>query len=85
MNQKISRLPVGIGGSFKHGNKSYDKILGIGIPDLLIKLLSFHDFLKNKNPVVISKYSKSMLEYYFSKLFTLFYCNANNLEKFRMR
>ena len=52
---------------FKNGNKSYDKICPV--------------FLKNKNPVVILKFPTRMLEYYFSKGFTLFDCNTNNLAK----
>ena len=59
----LSELPVGTGGGFKHGNKSYDRILGIGIPDLLMNLVSCHGFLKNKKSVVILKCPKSMLEY----------------------
>ena len=31
-SKKLSELPVGTGGSFKHGNKIYDKMLGIVIP-----------------------------------------------------
>ena len=41
---KNSELPVYFGGVFKHGNRSYDKILGIGIPDLLMILMSCHGF-----------------------------------------
>ena len=55
--------------------------MGIGIPDLLMKLMSCHVFLKNINPIVILKYLKGMLEYYFSKGFTLFDCDTNNLAK----
>ena len=82
LNQKqIIELPVGSGGGFKYGNKSYNKILGIGIPDLLMNLMSCHGLLKNENSVVIFKFSKRMLEYYLSKLFTLLECNTNNLAK----
>ena len=77
----LSELPVGIGGGFKHRNKSYDKILRIGIPDLLMNLMSCHGFFKNKNPVVILKCPKRMLEYYFSKGFNIFDCNTNDLKK----
>ena len=47
-SKKISELPVSNGGGFKHGDKSYDKTLGIGIPDLLMNLMSCHGFLKKK-------------------------------------
>ena len=55
--------------------------MGIGIPDLLIYLMSCRGFLKNKDTVVILKCLKSMFEYYFSKIFTYFYCIIINLEK----
>ena len=55
--------------------------MGIGIPDFLMNLMSCHGFLKNKNPVVVLKFPKRMLEQYFSKVFTLFDCNTNNLAK----
>ena len=80
-SKKLSELALGSGGGFKHEEKSHDKILGIGIPDLLMNLMSCHGFLKNKNPVVILKFPKRMLEYYFSKGFTILECNYNNLAK----
>ena len=69
--KKVSEIPVVSGGGSKHGDKSFDRILGIGIPDFLIKLMSCHGFLKNINYVVILKFPKRMLEYYFSKGFTI--------------
>ena len=83
--KKLSELPVVTGGGFKHGNKSYDKILRIGIPELLMNLMYFYGFLKNKRYVVILKCPKRMLEYYFSKGFTIFEWNTINLEKIQMR
>ena len=65
----------------KYGDKSFNIILGIGIPYLAIKLMYCHGFLKNKNAVVILKYTKRVLEYYFSKGFTILECNINNLAK----
>ena len=46
--------------------------------------MSCHGFLRNKNPVVVLKCPKRILESYFSKEFTLFYCNTNNLEKLKI-
>ena len=46
----------------KHGGKSFDRILRIGIPYLLMKLMSCRGFLKNINSVVILKYTKGILE-----------------------
>ena len=54
-------------GGYKHGDKGFDRILGIGIPGLLMKLLSCHGLLKNINSVVILKCPKRMLKYNFSK------------------
>ena len=53
--KKIFEIPVGSGGGSKHGDKSFDRILGIGIPYLLMNLMSFHGFLRNINSVVILK------------------------------
>ena len=61
-SKKLSGIPVSFGGGFIHGNKSYEKILGIRIPYLLMNLMYCHDFLKNINPIVILKYPKRMLE-----------------------
>ena len=72
---------MGSRGGYKYGDKSFDRMLGIGIPGLLMKLLSCHGLLKNINSVVILKCPKSMLEYYFSKVFTILEWNDINLEK----
>ena len=79
--KKLSEIPVGSGGGSKHGDKIFDKVLGIGIQDFLMNLMSCPGFLKNINSVVILKYPKRVLEYYFSKGFTILECNVNNLEK----
>ena len=72
---------MGSQGDYKHGDKTIDRILGIVIPDLLMNLMSCRRFLKNINTFVILKYTKRMLEYYFSKGFKLFERNTNNLAK----
>ena len=46
-----------------------------------MKLMFCHGFLKNINYVVILKCPKRMLEYYFSKGFTILELNDNNLAK----
>ena len=46
-----------------------------------MNLMYCHGFLKNKSYVVILKIPKIMLEYYLSKVFTLFKCNTINLAK----
>ena len=35
-SKKLSELPVGSGGGYKHEEKRYDKILEIWIPDMLM-------------------------------------------------
>ena len=50
-SKKLSELGLGSVGRFKHVNKSYFKILGIGIPDLFMNLMSCHGFLRNKESV----------------------------------
>ena len=65
----------------RHGRNVKNRILSIGIPDLLMNLLSCHGFSKNINYVVTLKCPKRMLECYFSKGFTILECNTNNLEK----
>ena len=63
------------GGGSKHGYRSFDRILDIGIPYLLMNLMSCRGFLKNIGSVVILKCPKSVLEYHFSKGFTILECN----------
>ena len=58
----IIELGLGSGGGYKHEEKSYDKILGIGIPDMLMNLMSCHGFVRNKDSVVILKFPKRMFE-----------------------
>ena len=59
---KLSDLRVGLGGSYKHINKTYDSVLGFGIPDILMNLLSYNVFLKNNNYVFILKFPNRMFE-----------------------
>ena len=49
--KQLRELPVSYEGVFKHKNKGYDKILGIGIPYLLMNLMSCHGYL---NKVVLT-------------------------------
>ena len=41
---KLSDLKIGFTGSNKHNGMDYNNILGIGIPDLLLNLLSCKEF-----------------------------------------
>ena len=65
----------------KYAEKYFSRILGIRIQYFLINLLSCHGFSKNIKSVVILKFPKRMLEYYFSKGFGILECNTNNLAK----
>ena len=37
---KLSDLRLGVSGRYKHLDKDYENVLGFGIPDLLLNLLS---------------------------------------------
>ena len=69
---KLSDLCLGVSGRYKHLDKNYDNVLGIGIPDLLLNLLSCHGFSKNSESVVILKCPHRISEYYFNKGFVIF-------------
>ena len=84
LRRKVSDLRLGTGGSYKHFDKSYDNIFGIGIPYMLMNFLPCHGFLKNKYSVVILKFPNRMFEYYFSKEFIIFGCYIF-LENFHLR
>ena len=66
---KWSGLHLGGTGKYKHYDTDYNNVLGIGIPDLLLNLLSCHVFSKNDEYVVILKCPLWMSEYYFKKGF----------------
>ena len=78
-SKQLSELGLGYCGCFKHVRKIYDKILGIGIPDLLMNFMSFRGFLKNKDSFIIRNVRKGCLNTISQKEFTYFYCNKNNL------
>ena len=44
---KLNDLRLGVTGRYKHLDKNYDNVLGFGIPDILLNLLSCQGFLKN--------------------------------------
>ena len=60
--KQLNEIPVGSRGVFKYGDRSFDKILGIGISYLLMNLMSCHGFLKNISFIFILKCPKRMLE-----------------------
>ena len=76
-SKKLIQIPM----DSKYVEKYFNRRSGIGITDLLMKLLSCHSFSKNMKYILILKCLKRMLEYYFSKGFGILECNFNNLEK----
>ena len=66
---KISKLKLGRSFKIRHEDKDYDNLFGIGIPDILLSMLSCHVFLKNNEYIVILKCPNRMSEYYFNKGF----------------
>ena len=83
--KKLSDINVGSGGGYKHGDDIFEEMLGIGVTDLLMNLMSCRGFLKNIHFVVILKFPKRILEYCFSKGLTILEYNDNNLENFQIR
>ena len=59
----------------------YDNLFGIGIPDILLNMLSCHGFLNNNESIVIIKFPNRMSEYYFNKGFIEFTCDEDHLNK----
>ena len=51
----MCEITVGYGEGSKHIDKGFEWILGIGIPDYLMNLMSCYGILKNINYVVILK------------------------------
>ena len=82
---KLSDLRLGCTGLNKHNVTDYDNVLGIGIPDLLLNLLSCHGFVKNNDSVVVLKCPNRMSEYYFNKEFVIFECDEEIFKKFLQR
>ena len=64
-SKQLSQISV----DYKYVEKYFNRILGIGILYLLMKLLSSHGFLKNIKSIFIIKCPKRMLKYYFSNVF----------------
>ena len=79
---KISDLKCFCTGSSKHDGMYYNNLFGIGIPDLLLNILSCHRFLKNNDSVFILKCPNRMSEYYFNKGFVELICDEYHLKKF---
>ena len=64
---KISELRLGYTLQIKHDGMDYNNLFGIGIPDILLNMLSCRGFLNNNEYIVILKCPNRMSEYYFNK------------------
>ena len=69
----------------KHEGMDYDNLFGIGIPDILLNMLSCHGFLNNNESIVILKCPNRMSEYYFNKGFIQLTCDEDNLKTLPVR
>ena len=76
--KKISELRLGCNLKSKHEGMDYDNLFGIGIPDILLNMLSCHIFLNNNESIVILKCRNSMSEYYFNKGFIELTCDEDS-------
>ena len=77
---KLSGLRLGVTGRWKHYDTGYYNVLEIGIPYLLLNLLSCHGFLKKNESIVILKCPNRISEYYFNKGFVIYECDEENVE-----
>ena len=59
-------------GGPKHGDKRFDRILGIGIPDLLMNLMSCHGFFKEHKYCCHIKMSQKDIGIIFLKMIYYF-------------
>ena len=58
---------------------SYNSFLGIGIPEVLMNLISCHGFMKELNSTVIILCRTRLVEYYLEKEFVILEYNSENL------
>ena len=77
---KLSDLRTRVSSKYKRLDKNFDNVLGFGIPDLFLNLLSCRGFSNNNEYVVILKCPHRMSEYYFNKGFIIFDCDEVNLK-----
>ena len=75
---KLSYLYLGCTGKNKHNDTDYENVLGNGITDLLLNLLSCQGFLRNNESVVILKCPNRMSEYHFNKGLVIFECDEEH-------
>ena len=59
---KLSYLRLGVTGRYKHLDKKIDYVLGFGILDILLDMMSCRGFLENNESIVILKCPHRMFE-----------------------
>ena len=79
--KKISELRLGCTLKIKHEGMDYDNLFGIGIPYILLNMLSCHVFLNINESIVILKCPNMMSEYYFNKGFIQLTFDEDHLNK----
>ena len=77
---KISEINLGFSLKTRHENKDYEKLFGIGIPDIFMNVLSCQEFLNNNESIVVLKCPNRMSEYYFNKGFIQLTCDEDHLK-----
>ena len=81
LNNKLSEIKVNYANLNKHEDQDYNNLFGIGIPDILMNIVSCHGFINNDDSIVILKCPNRMSQYYFNKGFTEITINEERLKK----
>ena len=55
LNNRLSEIKIGTTFLHKHDNKIYNNLFGIGIPDIIMNMVSCHGFINNNDSIVILK------------------------------
>ena len=69
LNKILSELNIGTTLLNKHDDQDNNNLFGIGIPDILMNMVSCHGFINNNDSIVILKCPNQMSQYYFNKVF----------------
>ena len=82
LNKRLSEVKIGTSFLHKHDDKDYNNLFGIGIPDIIMNMVSCHGFINNNDSILILKCPNRMSQYYFNKGFTEIECDKEHLKKF---
>ena len=81
LNSRLSEIKVDNSYLHKHADMDYNNLFGIGIPDIVMNIVSCHGFINNNDSIVILEYPNRMSQYYFNKGFTEIICDEERLKK----